>query len=159
MLETNISTSKLVREFIELEPIGIERQRQDMINDIRESASSRRQLYKIMNPLFSVHCVYNCRQSINEVHRISFTRFRLSSHSLVCEMGRWNKQGRGRLLPEERICQCGAIQSEYHVVEQCPLTSHLRQSYGFGMISDLFSDQFSADATCEIIHKILSVYY
>ena len=159
VVETNISTSKLIREFITRELITLERHRQSMINDIQMSTSSRRQGYKIMNPNFSVNNVYSNRHSVNEVHRISYTRFRLSSHSLVCEMGRWNKQGRGRLLPEDRICQCGAVQSEQHVVEQCPITDHLRQSYGFGTINDLFSDQFPANTMCEIIHKILSVYY
>ncbi|KAK7074213.1 hypothetical protein SK128_018360, partial [Halocaridina rubra] len=53
--------------------------------------------------------------TINELHRLSFTRFRVCGHSLVCETGRWNRRGRGRLLPEERLCMCGDVQNERHL--------------------------------------------
>ena len=73
-------------------------------------------------------------------------------------MGRWNKLGRGRLPPEERICQCGVVQSEQHVLERCPLTEHLRNVHEFTSVNDLFSDKFPPGVTCKIIHDILLVY-
>ena len=156
--ETNILTSKLLQEFISQGPVSLDEHRQSLINTLQTSESSRRLTYKLMNPHFLINNVYSSRQSVNELHRISFTRFRLSSHSLICEMGRWNKQGRGRLLPEERICQCGTVQSEQHVVERCPLTVHLRNFHGFVSINELFSDRFPPDIICKIIHDIFSVY-
>ena len=156
--ETNITTSKLVREFVSQDVISLEWQRQITINNLQMNDSSRRQTYKLMNPHFLVNYVYNNRHSINELHRASFTRFRVSSHNLVCEMGRWNRQGRGRLPPEDRLCQCGAVQTEQHVVEQCPLTNHLRQEYGFVTVADVFSNKFQADVSCKIVHEILTPY-
>ena len=156
--ETNIPTSKLVKKYISEEAVTLESQRQSMINVLQASESSRRLTYKYMNPHFKINRVYNTRHSVNDIHRISFTRFRVSSHNLICEMGRWNKQGRGRLPPEDRVCECGAVQSEQHVVEQCPLTNHLRQSYGFVTITELFSDRFTLEVACKIIHCMLSIY-
>ncbi|MPC76581.1 hypothetical protein E2C01_070998 [Portunus trituberculatus] len=48
-----------------------------------------------MNPCLTVH--RSCRDEINEVHRIAFTRLRVISHSLAIETGRWYRRGRGRL--------------------------------------------------------------
>ena len=60
--------------------------------------------------------------NINELERMEWTRLRLSSHSLAVEVGRWNRRGRGRLPMEERLCVCGQIQTEQHVIEICPRT-------------------------------------
>ncbi|MPC63007.1 hypothetical protein E2C01_057099 [Portunus trituberculatus] len=35
-------------------------------------------------------------------------------------------RGHGRLPAEERVCSCGAVQTEIHVLESCPLTSDIR---------------------------------
>ena len=85
--ETNTVTSKLIREFISNGAVSLDEHRQSLINGLQMSESSRRLTYKVMNPHYLVNHVYNSRQSVNEIHRISFTRFRLSSHSLSCEMG------------------------------------------------------------------------
>ena len=55
----------------------------------------------------------------------------LGAHSLAIETGRWNRRGQGRLPREQRLCTCGDIQTERHVIETCPLTNPLRQHYGF----------------------------
>lgn len=73
------------------------------------SESSRRKIYKEINPDFGVHQVYNVRHTIHETQRISFTQFRVSGHSLACETGRWNRRGRGRIPMEERLCVCGQV--------------------------------------------------
>ena len=95
---------------------------------------------------------------IYEIHRIAFTRFRLSSHSLVIETGRWNRRGRGRLPIEERLCSCGMIQTEEHVVCQCPRSQHIREEYNFTCISDLMSGRFGNEILCKIIFRILNLY-
>ena len=61
-------------------------------NNISSSDSSRRVTYvNIMNPSLSVHDIYTKRCYIYESHRVAFTRFRVSSHSLAIETGRWNR--------------------------------------------------------------------
>ena len=85
--ETNTVTSKLIREFISNGAVSLDEHRQSLINGLQMSESSRRLTYKVMNPHYLVNHVYNSRQSVNKVHRILFTRFCLSSHSLICEMG------------------------------------------------------------------------
>ena len=111
-----------------------------------------------MNTSLSVHKIYTLRHNIIEVHRISFTRFRLSSHSLAVETGRWNRRGRGRLPMEERLCSCGTIQTEEHVLCHCPISQHIRDEYGFSCVSDLMSGRFKDEILCKIIFKVLNLY-
>ena len=158
VINTNMITSRLVRDFItnDVEDLSVAIQR--VTANISESESSRRKTYKDINPSFTVHYVYTERHTINENHRISFTRFRVSGHSLACETGRWNRRGRGRLPLEERLCRCGQIQTERHVIHECPLSQHIRQNYQFQTMETVFSDQFRPDVTCNVIHDILSIY-
>ena len=65
------------------------------------SVSNRLAFYKIINPNLIVHEVYLSNVKVNEIERISWTRLRLSAHSLAIERGWWNRQGRGRLLVAE----------------------------------------------------------
>ena len=110
-----------------------------------------------MNPTFTVHDIYKKRHAVNDIHRMSFTRFRVSGHTLAIETGRWNRRGRGRLPLEERLCKCRLVQTEKHVVEECPSTQHLRDFYSISVLDDLFT-KFTNDVTCKIIHDMLSVY-
>ena len=59
---------------------------------------------------------------------------------------------------EERLCTCGEVQTERHVVEHCPFTSTIRQNNGLSHIDDLFSGKFANDVSCKIAHDILKVY-
>ena len=128
-------------------------------NSIISSVSSRRCTYRdTMNTSLSVHDIYTTRHNICEFHRISFTRFRLSSHSLAVETGRWNRRGRGRLPMEERLCSCGMIQTEEHVLCQCPISQHIREEYDFTCISDLMSGRFENETLCKIIFRISNLY-
>ena len=110
---------------------------------IANSDSSRCLVYKDVNPSFLVHDIYRVKHVINEFHRISFTRFRVSGHSLAVETGRWNRRGRGRLPVEERLCVCGGVQTERHVVEDCPLTENIRNIHNITRLEDLLADSFS----------------
>lgn len=56
---------------------------QDLISDIADNDSSRRVIYRHINPNNLLHPVYNSRYPVNEV---SFTRYRLSSHT-----GLWDR--------------------------------------------------------------------
>ena len=58
--------------------------------------------------------------------RVNITRLRLSSYNLKVETGRWSQTPR-----EARLCTCGSgdVQTERHIIENCPLTLHIRQKY------------------------------
>ena len=84
-----------------------------------------------MNPNLSVHPLYESTDRLGDDYlRISFSRFRLSSHRLKIETGRWTG------IPQEnRLCQCGQnIQTERHVLCDCALVNHIRLSYGYKTI-------------------------
>ncbi|XP_063875059.1 uncharacterized protein LOC135108212 [Scylla paramamosain] len=63
---------------------------------------SKRKTYLEMNPSLCGHPIYLEKQKVPEKDRVAFTRFRVSSHSLAVEVGRWSRRGRSRLPLEER---------------------------------------------------------
>ena len=77
---------------------------------VTTSNSTRRIAYRLLNPTLSVHPAYS-DPHIPEHERIAFTRIRLSSHDLCFEKGRWS-----RIAPNDRMCPCGEIQTDYHVL-------------------------------------------
>ena len=85
---------------------------------------SKFQMYKRLNPNLEVHSLYSKNAPVvPDYLRITFTRFRLCSHRLRVELGRWSRTPR-----EERICGCGeGIQDEFHIF-QCPLTEDIFSS-------------------------------
>ena len=99
-------------------------------NKVAHSDSSRRQTYHMFNPLYAYHPVYT--SDIPEKDRKSFTQLRLGSHRLKIETGRWS-----RISRENRLCSCGEIQTEQHVLLSCPATESLRRQYPQLDFSDL----------------------
>jgi hypothetical protein len=90
--------------------------------------------YKKINPTLGVHKIYTSKDYISERARLSFTRFRLSSHNLKVEPGRW-----ARIDREDRLCECGgAVQDEHHVLFDCPMSDDARRR--FGVDSELYDD-------------------
>ena len=66
------------------------------------------------------------QHKIPEYLRIAYTRFRLSSHNLRVETGRW-----ARVPPENRVCVCdnSSVQDEQHVIEKCILLDDIRTKF------------------------------
>ena len=64
--------------------------------------------------------------NIPEYQRISFSRFRTSSHWLKVETGRWSRTAR-----EDRLCTCdlNEVQDERHLIESCRHLSDLRTQF------------------------------
>ena len=119
--------------------------------------NTRNAWYLNANPQLAVHRIYTARtHPVNEIQRVSWTRLRLSAHSLAIEEGRWNRRGRGRLPVEERVCSCGAVQDERHVLQHCPATQHLRATYGFSTVEEFFS--MDDERMCEVAAKVLNTY-
>ena len=137
---------------------------------------TKAETYKQINPLLKVHQVYETDIYIDERKRIMFTRFRLSSHDMKIETGRWARIDRekmetgrwaridrekmetgrwaridrekmetgrwaridrekmetgrwARIDRENRLCYCGEIQDEYHVLFNCIKTDDIRSKY------------------------------
>ncbi len=91
---------------------------------IWNSTSTRRTTYMLLNPNLSMNCIYNKSSYVPEHCRIACTQIRLSSHCLRVETGWW-----ARIPFENRICFCGAVQTEEHVLLKCPLTEEIRTPY------------------------------
>ena len=122
----------------------------DKINGNIES--SRRIMYKQLNPNLESSPVYkDLKLSIPEHHRISYTRIRLGSHRLKIETGRWS-----RIPRERRVCECGEVQDEIHVLVSCPLLENLRRAHpdlNFDSVVALFSQE-NVYLLCKYIYDI-----
>ena len=119
-------------------------------NDIRTSLSSRRSIYLKLNPNLSVSRVYCC--DLPEFKRIAFTRFRLSSHKLKLEIGRWS-----RIPAEQRMCLCGNVQNETHLLLNCPVTQQARDDLGIHAESMPELLQIDNVSLAELCYKIFEI--
>ena len=82
VMAARMPTSKYIHDLTHLSTNDVSVARNAMHFSLMQSQSSRRLTYKIVNPDLTVYRAYNKRIGVNEVHRISFTQFRLSGHSL-----------------------------------------------------------------------------
>ena len=53
---------------------------------------------------------------------------------------------------------CGKVQTEWLVIENCLVTSDISQSVGLTKVEELFSDEYTLDVVCKIVHDILKSY-
>ena len=159
VLNNTYNTSNYLNNLIDNNLNDYLQDNESLKTSIRQSDSSRRRVYcnSINGDLFT-HTIYSTKHNIYEPYRIAFTRFRTSSHNLAVETGRWNRRGRGRLPMEERLCSCGLIQTEEHVISSCPLSQSLRDNYNFSNINDLFTGYFPTETVCKIIFEVLDLY-
>ena len=132
-------------------------------NDIRRrkdkimsSQCTRATTYREINAELTVHSIYssNSNNIVDDDLRISFTRLRLSSHRLKIETGRW-----ARIPPALRLCPCGSVQTEKHVLCECLLVNNIRQSYSNDTID--FNDFLSSPKSKQqltMVKKIIDFY-
>jgi hypothetical protein len=98
------------------------------MESMRNSARTKTKTYLEINPSCAVHKMYTATDRyVPDYRRIEMTRFRLGSHRLAVETGRWS-----RTPADRRLCTCGVeeVQDECHVVYRCGFTSDLRGKYG-----------------------------
>ena len=158
-LSSNSGTSRSLHGLIENDNDYIQIAFEELKSSIRATISPKAQLYLSFNPELVVHPIYEEKTGVNELERRSWSRLRLSAHSLAIEEGRWNRRGRGRLPIEERLCSCGEIQTEAHVFEQCPRSLSLREHFQINSIVDLMTGSSDHSVVCECVHSILSLYH
>ena len=89
---------------------------------VRESNGSKFVTYRELNPDLDVCAIYTDNR-VNELNRIKVSQLRLSSHNLAIETGRWSRIPRDR-----RLCSCGEVQTELHVICYCTLTEPCRRN-------------------------------
>ena len=80
------------------------------------------------------------------------------SHSLRIETGRWS-----RTPAQHRVCVCDGnhVQTERHVLVECPLTNHLRDKYSmlrFGSKNDLLSENIHLRELCNFVFDVVDIY-
>lgn len=155
VLATNTPTSQFVNDLIYNVKDDLSEGIEEVKQSILESTTSRRLIYKSLNPSLEVHDVYRAR-CVNEIHRVLFTKLRVCGHNLATETGRWNRRGRGRIPLEERVCTCGAVQTELHVVESCPHIQPLHDLYRFDSWDQLMAKNVSE--VVKISYAILSTF-
>ena len=115
----------IIRDMQQVNENIIQKEREKIQVSVRNTRTTKRQTYVNLNPKLCSPQIYT-KVEIPEYKRVEYTRFRLSSHNLKIETGRWS-----RISRENRkcICEMNAIQSEDHVALECPLTAELTISH------------------------------
>ena len=134
----------------------IERDRVERIERVRSSERTKSITYRSINPEMDVHPIYKRSGDLVEDYlRMSFTRFRTSSHRLKIETGRWS-----RIAREDRLCQCGKeVQTEEHVLMNCELSKPIREKYGVEINCFLtFMNCEKTKAQLHMVHEMLKLY-
>ena len=152
----NTKTWKYIHHVISNEHInsGIESLKQS----VHSSTKTKMKTYLTINPSLSVHPAYVYKDTkIQEYLRTVFTRSRLSSHRLKIETGRW-----ARIEPEDRLCMCGQIQTEEHVLLYCVLTDHIRDlspsNINFPITISAFFDSMETNEDFKLLNAIMRYY-
>ena len=101
-----------------------EMDRMSRVERVRTNDGSKFRYYCDANPDLTEHNLY--KSNIPEYQRISFSRLRLSSHRLAIETGRWTRPPTPR---EDRLCSCGGVQTEEHIITECEVTENIRKGY------------------------------
>ena len=158
MMNNRSPTFRYIHELIHSDVEEVQLSFENMKMKLSVSESSRMHMYNAINPQYSVHNICTTKIRVNELERVSWTRLRVSGHSLAVEEGWWNRRGRGSLPMEERLCSCDQVQTERHVIEHCPHTAALRQQYNINTIENLFIERKDYATVCHICHAILSEY-
>ena len=99
---------------------------EDITHHVQNDTCRRSRTFKELNPSLSCHVLYRQKDTyIPDNLRIAFTRLRLSSHRLRVETGRWSHTPR-----EKRLCSCGVLQDEEHILS-CPSNNDLLREFNY----------------------------
>ena len=110
---------------------------ENTINDIYNSEKCPKlRTYKLFKLDFRLENYLSC--ITNRSHQIALSKFRVSSHNLRIETGRYEKNP--KLEPHERICiycSLNCVEDEIHFLLGCPLYSNERSK-----LFDICKDRF-----------------
>ena len=150
----NTKSYRRICEMLEEESDLVEKDTEIRTEMLKQGLSSKRALYYKMNPELKSPDLYK-NDNLKEFQRIEVSRFRLSSHNLKIETGRW-----GRLERDDRICSCniGGVQDEEHVISVCGLTTGLREKYGINYeLKDIFTE-VEDDTLCSFFYELSKIF-
>ena len=121
-----------------------------------DNIHSKFRVYKEINPDMSVHPVYGHSKTVPEHQRLCFSRLRLSSHNLRIETGRWSRTPR-----EQRLCACGEVQTEEHIICKCHLTNDIREkaienNVDFSNVSSFFAS--NTIVVCKVLYDMYNCF-
>ena len=123
------------------------------------TSSTKRKAYIQLNTTLHTPNIYNdIGYRTPEYQRIAFTRFRLSSHRLRIETGRWI-----RIPQEQRLCDCGSgcVQDEEHALLFCEKSRDIRMKFRLNHtnLQSFFSDEQMGDADkASCIYETLKIF-
>ena len=122
-LNSQTRAAKYVTELLTESDIA-NRDMNDAKRRVINNTGSKFRTYMNINPELSPHQIYSYTGNYYESRRIIFTRLRLSSHGLAIERGRWSRTPR-----DNRLCVCGQIQTEEHIICECIVSADIRHMY------------------------------
>jgi hypothetical protein len=140
-------------KILDLQQCPVETYLQSARTQIQAATTTKLSTYRTINPALEVHPIYYKNSPVEEYKRIETTRLRLSSHRLKIETGRWS-----RIQRDQRLCSCGAIQDESHVLLACPRSQNLRNASDMACttVGELMSKD--PQLLCAYIYKVLQLY-
>lgn len=157
VVDANSPCARYVRRTLETPRSIIHSDMNNIKRRVTSSAGTKFVTYRTdMNPCLLTPTVYLVPSSVPEHHRVAYSRLRLSAHSLAIETGRWS-----RIPPERRLCSCGSVQTENHVLCVCPETEPLRTRYADSLdfaLPDIFSNNYDVQTVCMFIYECLNVF-
>ena len=116
---------------------------------LRTVGGTKFRTYLTINPDLSGHRMYTHKTAdVPDRDRVSASRLRLSSHRLAVETIRWSRKP-----PNERLCLCGDVQTEEHVICFCPRMALARSRFDeirFTSIADFFGCDDVRSAVCRM---------
>lgn len=149
--EAETPCAKYLQELSDYQPdAGTVKLRNRIVNSTR---TKYRVYYELINPSLEIHQLYHCND-ITEYKRLTATRLRLSSHNLEIERGRWCRKPR-----EDRLCSCGSVQDEQHMLDTCPSTQPIRTEFpsmNF-RLPEFFVDN-SVNDIVDVLHAMFHSY-
>ena len=115
------------------------------------NSSSRCRLYKELKQVFTPESYLSVR--MDKKLRSSYTKFRLNSHKLLVERGRWMKPKLQYEMRKCTLCDSEDIEDEYHVTLLCQQFKDLRTKY---IKSITIRDQVSLNllSLCMLIQNV-----
>ena len=110
---------------------------------------SRYVTYLTTNPTLTRPKIYSKYVPTVKLHKT--TQLRLVSHNLQIELGRHR---RPVVLREERLCTCGAVETECHFLFECMQYYHIRCKYNLNIneLSEVLDDTFTCDYVNELFN-------
>ena len=141
--EANTPCARYINALVDFDEI---QERNSRLDRVRISPRTKFITYRtLMNPLLEPHEMYN-NPEIKEHERLTATRFRLCSHNLAIETGRWSRRPR-----EDRLCpQCNSPQDENHALAECQINRDFRNS--FPNIDFTLPNFFTLQPVTQVVH-------